>query len=195
MPEFVFTEHFLEQGSHLIDSLSKKLMARKLLVGIAESCTGGLISALCTEFPGSSRWFGGGVTAYADAVKRTLLRVDPAVLTQFGAVSAPVVESMALGALNALSVDISLALTGIAGPEGGTKEKPVGSVWFALAIRHPLTHPSLPLATGIGSALSKLRRFPGNRTQVRMASVLSGLEAVDNLLEELEEMPHSPDSP
>ena len=157
-----------DRVSSLIDTLSEKLMARNMLLGTAESCTGGLIAALCTAVPGSSRWFAGGVVSYANSVKSGLLGVDPALLATHGAVSGPVVEAMAKGALDALGVDASLAVSGVAGPDGGSADKPVGTVWVAAGLSTRVT--------------ARRHLFPGDRDEVRLAAALAALESVAELL-------------
>ena len=109
------------------------LQARGLTLAVAESCTGGRIAAALTDVPGSSRSFAGGVVAYSNAAKVELLGVDRAALERAGAVSDAVACAMADGARARFGVDIALATTGIAGPDGGTPEKPVGLVWIAIA--------------------------------------------------------------
>ncbi|HDQ73882.1 MAG TPA: CinA family protein [Chloroflexi bacterium] len=109
------------------------LGARGMTLGLAESCTGGLISHWITNVPGSSAYYLGSVTAYATAIKISLLGVPRDVLNRYGAVSEPTVLAMARGARCVLGADIALAVTGIAGPGGGTDEKPVGLVFIALA--------------------------------------------------------------
>lgn len=144
-------------------------MARKMLMATAESCTGGLVATLCTNVPGSSRWFSGSVVSYANSVKTGLLRVDARLVARFGAVSAPVVEAMALGGLEALGADICVSVSGIAGPDGGTPEKPVGTVWFATAVRkHGAMTPTV-------ASFSRL--FHGDRLEVRFAAALAACEA------------------
>lgn len=170
---------FPEEGLWLIGSLSEKLMARNMVLGTAESCTGGLASALCTNIPGSSRWFSGSVVAYANHVKTGLLHVDAALLERFGAVSAPVAEAMAVGALPALGADVSLAITGIAGPEGGTHEKPVGTVWFATALAARDGSGTPPKVNSFS------RHFPGDRHDVRFGAALAAFAAVEVLLKTL----------
>jgi nicotinamide-nucleotide amidase len=113
--------------------LGERLRSKGLTVGTAESCTGGAIAALLTSVPGSSNYFRGGVVSYANDVKRRLLGVSESDLEQYGAVSRPVVEQMAKGALQVLGCDYAIAASGIAGPGGGSPEKPVGSVWIAVA--------------------------------------------------------------
>ena len=124
-----------EQVLSLIGVLSEKLMAWGMMLGTAESCTGGLIAALCTEVAGSSRWFAGGIVSYSNSVKTGLLGVRAELLEAHGAVSGQVVEAMARGAIQALGVGASLSVSGIAGPDGGSPEKPVGMVWIGAALR------------------------------------------------------------
>ena len=166
-----------EEDLLLIGRISEKLMVRKMFLGTAESCTGGLVSALCTNVPGSSRWFRGGIVAYDNAVKTRLLKVDGALLAANGAVSGPVVEAMARGALEALDVHVALAVSGIAGPGGGSPDKPTGTVWIAAALRVP---------GGQGSCearvLSFSRIFPGDRNDVRFGAALGALGAADAVL-------------
>ena len=114
-------------------SIGEKLRAKGLTVGTAESCTGGAIAALLTSVPGSSDYFRGSIIAYSNEVKHRLLGVSNNDLALYGAVSKQVVEQMAQGVLQALGCDYSIATSGIAGPSGGTMEKPVGTVWIAVA--------------------------------------------------------------
>ncbi|MBV8444711.1 MAG: nicotinamide-nucleotide amidohydrolase family protein [Candidatus Dormibacteraeota bacterium] len=107
------------------------LLARRLTVAVAESCTGGLLGAVLTAVPGSSAYMLGGVIAYSDEVKRGLLGVDAGLLRTAGAVSETVAEAMATGVRQRLGTDIGLAITGVAGPDGGTRGKPVGLVFVA----------------------------------------------------------------
>lgn len=103
-----------------------------LKLAVAESCTGGLLGSRITDVPGSSAYFLGGIVAYADALKTSLLGVPPEAITRYGAVSAETALLMAQGALDATGADLAVAVTGIAGPDGGTAEKPVGTVYVAL---------------------------------------------------------------
>lgn len=116
-------------------SLIKKGSELGLKVGTAESCTGGLIGAAITAIDGSSSVFKGGIIAYDNAVKTDLLGVDADLLRKHGAVSEDVCRAMAIGALQKLHVDIVVSVTGIAGPKGGSKNKPVGTVWMGIAKR------------------------------------------------------------
>jgi len=129
-----------------------------LKIATAESCTGGLVAKTVTDLPGSSACYVGGVVAYADDVKVRQLGVDPGVLRSRGAVSRPVALQMARGALRRFSADVALAVTGIAGPGGGTPAKPVGTVWMAVALAN-------------GTATARRHRFAGDRETVRERSV------------------------
>ncbi|MCL2457261.1 MAG: nicotinamide-nucleotide amidohydrolase family protein [Desulfobulbus sp.] len=122
-------------GATLAAATGCLLEQRGFLLGTAESCTGGLIGFTLTATPGSSRWFKGGVIAYGNDIKERLLGVDPALLARHGAVSGETARAMADGALRLFDCDIAVATTGIAGPDGGTPDKPVGTVYLALATR------------------------------------------------------------
>lgn len=111
------------------------LRCRHLTMGTAESCTGGYIAHLITRVAGSSDYFCGGVVSYGNGVKHHVLGVSEESLAQYGAVSRPVVEQMALGAIRVLGCDCVVATSGIAGPGGGTPGKPVGTVWIAAALK------------------------------------------------------------
>jgi nicotinamide-nucleotide amidase len=141
---------------------------RKLTLATAESCTGGLVAARLTSVPGSSDVVAGGVVAYSDAVKRSELDVPAELLVQHGAVSAEVAEAMARGARRRLCVDVAVAVTGIAGPDGGTDEKPVGLVYLH--------------AEGPGGGIGREFSFPGDRASIRARSVAGALHLVLRLL-------------
>ena len=147
-------------------TLAQRMLASDRTVVTAESCTGGWIGKVCTDLPGSSRWYLGGVVSYADAAKTGLLGVDPALLQAHGAVSESVARAMARGALDQLGGDLSVAVTGIAGPDGATPEKPVGTVWFAWARRLP---------GGEQDVSAACERFPGDRDEIRRWSVQRAL--------------------
>jgi PncC family amidohydrolase len=117
----------------LVERLQGECLARGLTVATAESCTGGLVAHLLTEVPGSSGYLRGGIVAYSDAVKRDQLGVPADVLAAHGAVSAQVAVAMAAGVCERLAADIGVAVTGIAGPDGGSDAKPVGLVYVAVA--------------------------------------------------------------
>ncbi len=125
------------RGEETMEAVVGRMLAeRGLTLATAESCTGGLIGARVTAVPGSSRYYRGGVVAYANEAKRDLLGVPEALLREHGAVSEPVARAMAEGARTRLGADLALATTGISGPDGGTPEKPVGLVWIAFAASH-----------------------------------------------------------
>jgi len=109
--------------------------AQRKTIGTAESCTGGMVGAALTSVPGCSAVFKGGIISYANSVKSSLLDVPPGMIQKYGAVSREVSKAMAKSALEALNVDIAVSVTGVAGPGGGSDEKPVGTVWLGVAIK------------------------------------------------------------
>lgn len=137
-------------------------------LAVAESCTGGGLCAAITDIPGSSAYFLGGIVAYHNAVKTRELCVPGALVESCGAVSEPVAAAMAEGVRRRLGADVGVGITGIAGPAGGTEEKPVGTVCLAIS------------ATDVRQ--SHRRRFPGDRESVRRASVAWALEALVTVL-------------
>ena len=143
--------------------LVTKLINKKLTISIAESCTGGLISAILTSIPGVSKTFKGGIIAYDNMVKISLLKVNEAILKKFGAVSEETAMEMARGVKNLFSTDISIGVTGIAGPDGGDKSKPVGLVCFGFIFNNV-------------SVISQI--FHGNRNSIRESSTLYVLERI-----------------
>lgn len=145
------------------------LRSRSWTLATAESCTAGLIAAALTDVAGSSDWFTGGVVAYANSVKSGLLGVPESDLAAHGAVSEPVVRAMAAGARRVTGADAGLAVSGIAGPGGGTPDKPVGTVWMAWDLA--------------GAASARRFLFPGDRASVRAATVRACLEELARLLE------------
>lgn len=148
-----------------ISTLGTRLQAGGLRLCTAESCTGGGMAQAVTGIPGSSAWFECGWVTYSNDSKTRLLGVAPELIERRGAVSEAVAAAMARGALEHSAADLSIAVTGIAGPGGGTPAKPVGLVWFAWAQREG------PCRTGH-------QVFSGDRTQVRQAAVLWGLEGL-----------------
>jgi len=155
-------------GADLAAVVLDQLGARKARLVVAESCTGGLLGARITAVPGASRVFIGGVVAYDDVVKSGMLDVPPELLERHGAVSEQVVSAMAEGVQRQFAVDAALAITGIAGPTGGTPEKPVGTVW---------------LAARFGAQTRALKRiFPGDRGEIRARSAQAALDALRRLL-------------
>jgi nicotinamide-nucleotide amidase len=142
--------------------LGRALLARGWRVATAESCTGGWIAKALTDVPGSSQWFESGAVVYSNASKTDLLGVPPALLETHGAVSEPVVRAMADGARARFGVELAVAVSGIAGPDGGTADKPVGTVWFAWSAPRGMT--------------AECVRLGGDREAVRRASVAHALE-------------------
>ncbi|MBQ8530786.1 MAG: CinA family protein [Parabacteroides sp.] len=117
------------------EQIGVELRSRHLMMGTAESCTGGYIAHLITRIAGSSDYFSGGIISYSNEVKQHVLGVSATSLSEYGAVSCSVVEQMALGAIRVLGCDCAVATSGIAGPGGGTPDKPVGTVWIAAAFK------------------------------------------------------------
>jgi nicotinamide-nucleotide amidase len=146
----------------LAERLAGLLLSSQRRVAVAESCTGGWLAKCLTDIPGSSQWFERGYVTYSNAAKEQDLGVSATVIETFGAVSRPTAEQMAAGALHASGAELAVAITGVAGPDGGTAAKPVGLVWFALARR-----------AGESSALEQ--RFGGDREAVRRAAVATAL--------------------
>ena len=169
---FLMQTHDSAPAFDLIGLLSEKLMARRFLFGTAESCTGGLVAGACTDVAGSSRWFAGGLVTYSNTLKERLLGVPVDVLAEHGAVSGPVVRIMAGNALERLGVHLALAVSGIAGPDGGSPEKPVGTVWFGVALN-----------AGNGPSVRVERQvFAGDRAAVRLQAVAAGLTLAENMI-------------
>ncbi len=153
-----------------VDFLAKLLQERGLFLATAESCTGGMIAAACTDLAGSSAWFERGFVTYSNAAKTEALGVAAALITSEGAVSEPVARAMAAGALQHSHAQLAVAVTGVAGPSGGSADKPVGMVWFGFA---------LP-----GRLVSEVRHFPGDRAAVRAATTLHALRRLVELLQD-----------
>jgi nicotinamide-nucleotide amidase len=152
----------------LCEQLAQALQARGWMLATAESCTGGMIAAACTDLSGSSNWFERGFVTYSNAAKTELLGVDPALIAQHGAVSELVARAMAFGAVRHSQAQVSVSVTGVAGPSGGTPQKPVGTIWFGFQVNGQLT--------------SETRRFAGDRAAVRSATVDHALQRLIELL-------------
>ena len=147
----------------LVERLAAALRQRRLMLATAESCTGGMIAAACTSLAGSSEWFERGFVTYSNAAKRELLGVEDALIVAHGAVSAEVAQAMAAGALLHSRTHVAVAVTGIAGPGGGSADKPVGTVWLAVA--------------SVGEAAEAvLLRAKGHRESIRDQSVRKAIE-------------------
>ena len=173
MTTIVSTESLLNQ--ELLTPVSIGLLAdlmleNSLFLATAESCTGGMIAAACTDLAGSSAWFERGFVTYSNAAKTELLGVDAALIAQHGAVSEPVARAMAFGAIRHSQAQVSVAVTGVAGPTGGSTDKPVGTVWFGWYV--------------CGSLRSEKMRFDGDRSTVRQATVHHALSKLLILLHE-----------
>lgn len=153
----------------LVEQLATQLLRRQWMLTTAESCSGGLIAAACTDLSGSSNWFERGFVTYSNAAKTELLGVPATLIAQHGAVSEPVARAMAEGALRHSAAQVAVAVTGVAGPTGGTPDKPVGLVWFGFA---------LP-----GRVLSEQMHFAGDRAAVRVATVHHALSRLVELLD------------
>jgi len=150
-------------------ALADLLLVRGWLLCTAESCTGGLIAAACTDLAGSSNWFERGFVTYSNAAKCELLGVDAGLIETHGAVSEAVARAMAAGALARSRAQVAIAVTGVAGPAGGSADKPVGTVWFGFA---------LP-----GGLRSEVRHFQGDRAGVRQATVQHALNRLIELIQ------------
>ncbi len=148
--------------------LGQKLEAKGWICATAESCTGGLLGAAMTAVPGASAWFSGGIMAYANAVKVAQLDVAAVTLMEQGAVSEACVKAMAQGLCEKFCVDVGVSISGIAGPDGGSPEKPVGTVWLGFCVD--------------GEVSATLLQLQGSREEIRSGAVR---EAVLGLLERL----------
>jgi nicotinamide-nucleotide amidase len=145
----------------IIGLLADSLLQHRAAMATAESCTGGLVAAGCTDLAGSSAWFERGFVTYSNEAKTDMLGVEAALIEAHGAVSEAVARAMAQGAIVRSNAQVSLAVTGVAGPTGGSVAKPVGTVWFAWSV--------------LGVVTSECRRFPGDRAAVRSATVRHAL--------------------
>jgi len=152
----------------LVAQLASLLTARGWMLATAESCTGGMIAAACTDLAGSSAWFERGFVSYSNAAKTELLGVPTGLIATHGAVSEAVARAMAQGALAHAHAQCAVAVTGVAGPSGGSADKPVGTVWFAWATP--------------GGLHSECQRFDGGRAAVRSATVEHSLRTLMDLL-------------
>ena len=146
------------------------LQARGWMLATAESCTGGLIAGACTELAGSSVWFERGFVTYSNEAKSEMLGVDPALIAAHGAVSDAVAQAMASGAVGRSRAQVALSVTGVAGPTGGSADKPVGTVWFGWQVNGQQVR-------------TERRRFDGDRATVRTATVEHALRTLVQLLD------------
>ena len=153
-----------------VQRLAMLLREKQWMLAAAESCTGGMIAAACTDLAGSSEWFERGFVTYSNEAKTESLGVDAALIARHGAVSEVVARAMAFGAVRNSHAQVSVAVTGIAGPAGGSPEKPVGTVWFAYQVD--------------GRLSSETRRFDGDRAAVRRQTVEHALQRLVQKIEE-----------
>ena len=151
-----------------IAETAKILLNSGRMLTTAESCTGGMIAAACTDLAGSSQWFERGFVTYSNEAKQELLGVPATLIDTHGAVSEPVARAMALGAMTHSHADVAIAVTGIAGPTGGSADKPVGTVWFGFALN--------------GECETETRVFTGDRAAVRKATLKHAITRLNALL-------------
>ena len=157
----------------LLEAVSARLVQKKLMLVSAESCTGGMIGAVMTDRPGSSAFYAGGFITYSNDIKTRLLDVPEPMLAQYGAVSAAVAQAMAQGALDKTNADIAISVTGIAGPDGGSVDKPVGLVYIGYGLK------------GRPINVSKYN-FEGDRGAIRRQTVAAALDHILKTIEVLE---------
>ena len=148
----------------MVTTLAERLLRMQWMLATAESCTGGMIAAHCTDLPGSSAWFERGFMTYSNEAKTELLGVPADLILKDGAVSESVARAMALGACYRSNAQVGVAVTGIAGPTGGSAEKPVGTVWLAWCLD--------------GIAQAEMQLFSGDRAQIRQTTVQAALEGL-----------------
>ena len=153
------------QMAAAVQGLADTLLHRQWMLATAESCTGGMVAAACTDLAGSSGWLERGFVTYSNAAKTQMLGVDAQLIDNHGAVSEPVARAMAQGALLHSAAQLALAITGVAGPGGGSDAKPVGTVWFAFA--------------GPWGVHSEVQHFGGDRAAVRQAAALHALSRLN----------------
>lgn len=157
----VHDEHSLQERAA---ALAERLLAESARLAIVESCTGGLLAKVLTDVPGASRWFERGLVVYSNAAKQNLLGITEDLLNRHGAVSEPVAKALATGLLASAPVDYAVAITGIAGPGGGSAEKPVGTVWIAWA--------------GADRVAAKRLQLSGDRNNIRINSAAAAIDAL-----------------
>lgn len=153
----------------LTEQLAKALLHHGWMLATAESCTGGMIASQCTDLSGSSHWFERGFVTYSNEAKQEMLGVNAALIAEHGAVSAPVAQAMALGAMRHSRAQVTVAVTGVAGPNGGSVDKPVGTVWLAWAT------PS--------DVKTEVMHFSGDRAAVRETTTQHALKTLLDLLQ------------
>ncbi len=157
-----------KDSKELVQQLASRLLKQHQKICTAESCTGGLIAKTLTDLAGSSDWFERGFVSYSNQAKNEMLAVPSSVIEDYGAVSEPVASAMVNGALRHSQADYAVAVTGVAGPGGGNAEKPVGTVWIAVA--------------SADEAKASLYNFNGDRETVREVTLIAALEALIELV-------------
>ena len=171
--EIGYNAFMTEDPIKLVRHLATLLTDRKLKICTAESCTGGLIAKTLTDLPGSSDWFDRGFVTYSDQAKSDMLAVPASIVKDYGAVSEAVATAMASGAIGHSEADYAIAITGVAGPSGGSVEKPVGTVWIGVASSFQLK--------------ATRYQFDGDRESIRQATMLQALEDVLAIIEAREQ--------
>jgi len=166
------TQSIEENVRQLVKDVAGRFLDQELVLATAESCTGGWISMVATSLPGSSSWFDSGFVTYSNTAKQQLLAVPAELFADDGpgAVSEQVVKAMAVGAIANSAADVAVATSGIAGPDGGTEDKPVGTVWIGWAHRD-------------GRCKARLLHFEGDRYNVRLRTVEQALKGILDLLD------------
>ena len=159
-----------DEALRLAEAVVRTAAASGATVATAESCTGGLVAAAITAVPGSSQVFWGAYVTYANEAKRAMLGVSDETLASYGAVSEQTVIEMARGAVERSGADVAVAISGVAGPSGGTPEKPVGTVWFGWCSR-------------VGWTGAMRERYEGDRAAIRLASAVEALQLISGCLE------------
>ena len=166
------TQSIEENVRQLVKGVASRFLEQRLVLATAESCTGGWVAQVVTSLPGSSGWFDSGFVTYSNAAKQRLLGVPASLLNEGGpgAVSEETVRAMVAGALANSAADVAVATSGIAGPDGGSEEKPVGTVWFAWGHRD-------------GRCKARCHQFEGDRYSVRLRSVEQAFKGIIELLD------------
>ncbi len=165
----------------LTEQLAEVLLQHGWMLATAESCTGGMIAVNCTDLSGSSHWFERGFVTYSNEAKHEMLGVKPSLIAEYGAVSEGVAKAMALGAMRHSRAQVTVAVTGVAGPTGGSADKPVGTVWFAWATPSD-AGPTLGAETAW--VKTEVMRFSGDRAAVREATTQHALKTLLDMLQQ-----------
>jgi nicotinamide-nucleotide amidase len=162
----------MDVSERLAARLGDVLRQRELTLVAAESCTGGWFAKVATSVPGCSAWFDRGFVAYSNAAKADMLGVPDALMIEHGAVSEPAIKAMVEGALAASAADLAIAISGVAGPGGGSPDKPVGTVWIAAMLRD-------------GECRARVSHYAGDRAMIRQQAVMAALQSAVELAQSL----------